>query len=122
MREAIHSFGFKTATPFQGWPVYFLAWLGMAGAALGAQTNATWNGGTGVWNLATNWSGGVVPNNGADTFNVFIDGGKVVNSVVTDDLSVTINSLNIDVGDRLVIGNGITLSVNDGLGSSTITN
>src|SRR5437762_13326938 len=122
MREAIHSFGFKTATRFQGWPVYFLAWLGMAGAALGAQTNATWNGGTGVWNLATNWSGGVVPNNGADTFTVFIDGGKAVNSVVTDDVNVTINALNVDAGDTLLIQQFITLTLNNGTGNSTITN
>jgi len=41
---------------------------------LQAQTPVSWIIGSGNWTTAGNWSGGVVPNNGVPTYNVFIDG------------------------------------------------
>jgi fibronectin-binding autotransporter adhesin len=56
------------------------------------QTNSTWNGGTGNWSNATDWSPNQVPNNGGgNTYNVTIDSGGV--DTVTLDQSASINSL-----------------------------
>ncbi len=49
------------------------------GSAL-AQTDQTWNGGNGSWNVGGNWSGGTVPAGVID--NALIDGGNSVSSVV----------------------------------------
>ena len=77
-----------------------------AGEALAA--DATWNGGTGDWDTAANWTPAVVPNNGGTTFNVLIDGGKTgTDSVVHLTISnPKIDNLTIDTGDRLDISNG----------------
>lgn len=78
-------------------------------AAPGAELSAVWNGpggngGNGNYNSAGDWSGGVVPNNGADTYNVFIDGGKAANSIVTlNSIFPTINTLSIGAGDGLIV-------------------
>ncbi len=65
---------------------------------------ATWNGGGGSWSQAELWSSAVVPgNNGTSTFRVFIDGGRTsIASVVTFDVSATIDTLWVDAGDSLV--------------------
>jgi len=56
------------------------------------QTNSTWNGGTGNWSNATDWSPNQVPNNGGgNTYNVTIDSGGA--DTVTLDQSASINSL-----------------------------
>jgi len=56
------------------------------------QTNSSWNGGTGNWNNATDWTPNQVPNNGGgNTYNVTIDSGGT--DVVTLNQSATINSL-----------------------------
>src|SRR5262245_58998604 len=55
-----------------------------------AQLTATWQGltppglgGPGNWSVASNWDIGVVPNNGGgNTYNVLIDGGKLLSSSV----------------------------------------
>ncbi|HUK83993.1 MAG TPA: thrombospondin type 3 repeat-containing protein [Verrucomicrobiae bacterium] len=84
---------------------------------------AVWLGGVGNWNNSTNWSTGVFPNNMALTnFVVFIDGGNAVSSAVNGNVNVTINALNVDANDSLLIQNNIFFIVNDGVGSSTITN
>jgi len=66
--------------------------FGGQGLAWG-QTNSTWNGGTGNWNTAGNWTPGTVPNNGGSTYNVTIDSGGT--DVVTLNISPTINLLNL---------------------------
>ncbi len=70
-----------------------------------------WNGGTGTWNVPGNWSAGVPNNGGGNTFNVFIDAGNAAVSVVTLDISPTINNLTINADDSLKIGNGTILTV-----------
>ena len=67
-----------------------------------AVINATWLGGAGNWDNAALWDIGVVPNNGGgDTYNVFIDGGKIANSTVNLNINATIDNLTIDAGDTL---------------------
>src|ERR1700693_5541692 len=57
-----------------------------------AQTNSSWNGGTGNWSNATDWTPNQVPNNGGgNTYNVTIDSGGT--DTLTLDQNATINSL-----------------------------
>src|SRR2546423_818457 len=86
------------------------------GALRAADTPTTYSGGYGGnWNLATNWSGGVVPANaGATTFAVTVND----NNAVTFDRpgGTTVNALNLgsnsylylNVGDNLTIANDFT--------------
>ena len=92
----------------------FLSSMAFAASASAANVNATWNGGAGNWNGAVHWSGNVVPNNGSDTFSVFIDGGNMVGSLVTLDVGVTISNLTIDAGDQLSQNNSQHLSLAGG--------
>jgi hypothetical protein len=83
------------------------------------QTNSTWNGGTGNWSNATDWSPNQVPNNGGgNTYDVTIDSGGSDN--VTLDENATISSLTLGgVGsgnDSMLRGSG-TLTIT---GSATI--
>lgn len=87
----------------------------LQGTATAVQVDATWNGGTGNWSVATNWTPNVVPNNNADTYNVLIDGGKVAASSVSLDIDATIDKLTIDAGDSLGIGPGRILTVASGV-------
>ena len=93
--------------------------LSTAGAA---QVDAIWLGGSGNWNVSENWSGGIVPNNSGNTFNVFIDDGNAVSSVVTLNMSATIDNLTIDASDLLLLDNGWTLRLVSGVGAGTIVN
>jgi fibronectin-binding autotransporter adhesin len=79
-----------------------------------ATIDATWTGGSGTWSTASQWSGGTSPNNGTDTYNVFIDGDKPESSLVQLDITATISSLSIDAGDTLRQDNGRTLLVAGG--------
>ena len=90
------------------------------------EVDATWNGGTGNWNDANAWTfdptGSFTnPHNTVDhLFNVFIDGGKADNSVVSLNLNRSIQRLTLDAGDELRINNSQRLSlfgdvVNNGL-------
>jgi hypothetical protein len=92
------------------------AGLAAAGARRAA-AQTVWNGGTGNWNAAGNWSTGVVPNTG--TTNVSIDGGKgTIASVVNLDLaSATIGSLMIDAGDTLNFNVNTSMTLN---GNATV--
>ena len=96
--------------------------LALQGTSTAVQITATWNGGAGNWNTAGNWSGGVVPNNGADTFNVQIDNGNATNSSVSLNMAATIDNLTIDVSDSLDINNAQSLTIGSGVGAGTITN
>jgi ATP-dependent protease HslVU (ClpYQ) peptidase subunit len=88
-----------------------------------AVTNAIWLGGGGNWSQNTNWSTGGFPNNGGgNNYVAWIDQGNAVNSTVTQDVSVTINALNVSMGDRLLVGDNIALWVDDGISGGTITN
>ncbi len=100
-----------------------LASLLTFGQARAAQVDAFWNPGTASWNLATNWTPAVVPNNGngGNTYRVFIDNGNATASVATLDTNPTIDQLTISAGDQLSSSNGTDLRimvgpiVNDGL-------
>ncbi|NMC74278.1 MAG: hypothetical protein GYA56_07980, partial [Geobacteraceae bacterium] len=73
--------------------------------------DVTWNGGTGFWNVNTNWSPNTVPNGTA--YNVFIDGGKTgVTSYVNLTTGASIGNLTLDTGDTLDINNngGLTIA------------
>jgi hypothetical protein len=79
--------------------------------------DATWNGGTGIWNLNTNWTPNTVPN--GTTYNVFIDGGKTgVTSYVNLTTGASIGNLTIDTSDTLDINNGGNLTI----AGPTVTN
>lgn len=81
-----------------------------------AQTTVIWTGGTGNWSNAALWSPAGVPQ--GPLFNVLIDNGNAVNSVVDLDTSATIGGLTIDAGDQLIINNSRELT----LFSSAIVN
>jgi len=78
--------------------------------AAAAQLSIVWEGGTGTWNTPGNWDLGVVPNNGSDTYLVFID-DLGTDSDVTLNISATIDGLTIAAGDVLNTNNGTTLSI-----------
>jgi hypothetical protein len=64
------------------------------------QTNSSWNGGTGSWSNATDWTPNQVPNNGGgNTYNVTIDSGGADN--VTLDQNATISSLTLGGGSGI---------------------
>src|ERR1700691_1251000 len=70
-----------------------------------AQTAVSWTGGTGDWNLGSNWSGGVVPNNGGGkTYNVTVGSGSA-QETVTLNLNTTISDLTLGTTS----GSGVTL-------------
>ena len=72
------------------------------------QTTDNWNGGSGNWSNPGNWSGGVPNGN----FNVFIDAGNPLTSIVTLDINTAINNLTIDSDDSLAISDNHALTVN----------
>src|SRR4051794_20767019 len=80
----------------------------LAAAVPSVLNAATWNGGTGNWSLAANWTGGI-PDVAGET--ALIDGGKAGASVVTLDISPTISQLTVDSGDSLIIGDNKTLTL-----------
>ena len=105
-----------------------------------AQVNSQWNGGTGNWNVATNWTpNSFFPNNGngGNTYNVDI-GGAGGSSNVTLNVSVTIDNLTLDNSNQVLgvnqgedltlvgtsgtatISNGGSITVNGGGGSNTV--
>ena len=83
-----------------------------------------WNGGTGNWNAAANWTPAVVPNNsGPTTYRARIDNGKTTTtSTVALDTNATVDGLVVDSGDTLNVNAGRTLKVNGGTGIGVIDN
>jgi len=80
-----------------------------------AQTE-TWNGGTGNWNVAGNWTPNGVPN--SPTTNVVITGTSGTPSSVTlNNLGTTIQNLSLDSFSTLISGGGYLA-----VAGSTITN
>jgi hypothetical protein len=63
-------------------------------AAFAATVSESWNGGTGNWSTAGDWTPATVPNNsGGNVFDVTIDSGGT--DIVTLDISPTIASLTL---------------------------
>jgi hypothetical protein len=86
-----------------------------------ADSTATYTGpASGSWNVAGNWSGGVIPTNGnaGQNYVVVIDGNAAQSSTVTTDGSFTIDGLTITSGDALSITNNTGLTLNN----STLSN
>jgi len=77
----------------------------MAVLALGVQNvhaQSSWNGGTGNWNVAGNWTPSAVPN--SSTTDVTITGKSTTASVVTlDNLSASVHNLSLDQYSTLSI-------------------
>src|SRR5947208_13378801 len=66
---------------------------------------------SGSWELASNWSGGSVPND--PSVDVLVDGNSSQNSTVTiGSATMTVNSLTIAAGDTVSIGQNNTLFAN----------
>jgi hypothetical protein len=91
-------------------------------ASTNAQTNSTWNGGTGNWSDSGNWNPVAVPNNsGSATYDVTI--GVANSNVTMDILNDTINNLTLEATDSLTItDNTLSLVSGASLDSGTITN
>jgi hypothetical protein len=84
--------------------------LGLFAVPINAQTNSTWNGGTGNWSNASDWNPAVVPNNigVSTTYNVTI---SVPGSFVAMDvLNATVVDLSLGVTDTLSINSGNSLT------------
>jgi hypothetical protein len=64
-------------------------------------TDVIWNGGSGAWSTASQWSTGTAPN--AANVDVYIDGGNgtVSSSVLLDLANIATHNLTIDAGDSL---------------------
>jgi hypothetical protein len=92
---------------------------GVAGGLIGATTasaaDATWAGGVRNWDVGSNWVGGVAPATGD---NVFIDGGNPATSVVSVNISPTVNNVTISAGDTLAVIDGIQLSITGNVANS----
>ena len=91
--------------------------LGLFAVPANAQTNSTWNGGTGNWGDLGNWNPAAVPNNsGTTTYDVTIGGtnSKVTMDVLNDTIdNLTLdakNSLTINASDSLTLVSGPSLS------------
>jgi len=81
-----------------------------------AEIMSRWVGGaSGRWAVPSNWSPAVVPNNGADTYHVVIDGDDNQNvEVILDIAPINIQTLTIDAGDTLSIRPVGSLNIHGG--------
>src|SRR5580692_6244694 len=87
--------------------------LGLSALSANAQTNSTWNGGTGNWGDSGNWNPGAVPNNsGTTTYDVKI--GAANSNVTMDVLNDTIDNLTLTSKNSLTINAGDNLSLVSG--------
>ena len=88
-------------------------------AAHAALKTNTWTGGSGSWTNASHWSLNVVPNNNNgsnDQYIVSIDQGNLAASAVVIDqfFNPTVNAVVLDANDRLMITNGVALTMTNG--------
>ena len=96
--------------------------LGSFAVSANAQTNSTWNGGTGNWSDSGDWNPAAVPNNsGSTTYDVTI--GVANSNVTMDILNDTINNLTLEATSSLTITSD-TLNLVSGISfdDGTITN
>jgi PEP-CTERM motif len=102
---------------------YLFLLLALFASQLKAQTNSSWNGGTGNWSHTSDWSPSGVPNNsGSTTFRV-----KIVapdSAVSMDVLNATIDNLTLAAANSLTINAGNTLTLFSGTSANygTISN
>src|SRR3981189_1441618 len=97
--------------------------LGLYVMPLNAQTDSSWNGGTGNWSNSANWTPSSVPNNGGGTtYNVAV---AALNSAVSLDVStVTINNVSLAASTSLTtnLGNSRSLVAGTSTNNGTIEN
>lgn len=96
----------------------------LAGSASADQVDVKWDGGGGTnfWNNANNLDPNVIPNNNANTYNVFIGGSSLPDYTVYVTTGPTIDNLTIDTADSLTINNGGGINLESGASAGTITN
>jgi fibronectin-binding autotransporter adhesin len=90
-----------------------LAAVTLAYSARGAEIQSTWNGGSGSWGNSAEWTPAGVPNNGANTYDVTING--TVFEEIRLGLSPTIENLNLNGPYVRAVGGSRTLTINDTL-------
>ncbi|WP_201218147.1 beta strand repeat-containing protein, partial [Halochromatium roseum] len=79
----------------------------LAAASAPARSQTTWNGGSGNWDEAANWSAGT-PN---DTTDVVVDDTVGIDSTVTVDTAANAQNLTIDTGDQVDVTDGASLAI-----------
>src|SRR5580692_5150876 len=102
---------------------YLVLLLALFALQLSAQTDSSWNGGTGNWSVASDWSPSGTPNDtGSTTFNVNILAPN--SSVSMDVLNDTIANLTLASANSLTINVGNTLNLVSGTSNNygAITN
>ncbi|MGH7177102.1 MAG: hypothetical protein ACREJC_06975, partial [Tepidisphaeraceae bacterium] len=86
--------------------------LAVTGPVLSAVVDVTWIGGGGWWYANAGWTGGVVPNNTAQTqYRVFMDGGNPTSQGANIDQMYTVDALTIDAGDEIDLVNKGKLTI-----------
>lgn len=96
--------------------------LGVFAESANAQTNSTWNGGTGNWSDSGNWNPAAVHNNsGSATYDVTI--GVANSNVTMDVLNDTVNNLTLEATSSLTItANTLSLVSGASFDNGRITN
>jgi hypothetical protein len=95
--------------------------LGVFAASANAQTDSTWNGGTGNWSDSGNWNPAVPNNSGSATYDVTI--GVANSNVTMDVLNDTIDNLTLEATSSLTItSNTLSLVSGASFDNGRITN
>lgn len=90
---------------------------GCCAVAAAENVTSTWSGRLqGLWSSASNWSPSVVPQNGPRLFfDVIVDNDpQTLGTIVTVDLPVNVDTLEVTGGDGIAIASGMTLAVSGG--------
>ncbi len=117
--------GYSKENIFLFFSFLFLIFSFLPTPTFAAQVDANWIGAaSGSYNTGSNWSGGVVPNNSTDTYNVKIDNGNTgqATTVTLNTINPTVDNLTIDSLDTFIVANGRLFTVTGGSGAGTITN
>jgi fibronectin-binding autotransporter adhesin len=86
--------------------------LGASGAR--AQTTNNWIGGTGTWNVGTNWSAGIVPNDGGGVFYDVNISGLAAQTITFDAPPTVVDTLSLSSQQTLQDnGTAVSLTVGD---------
>jgi hypothetical protein len=81
---------------------------------------ATWLGGTGNWSDPTLWNIGEVPNNGVDTYDVYISSGSVSLDIDAMILQLTLGGGSLSSSDKNIVTDSLTLTGGSLSGSGTV--
>jgi hypothetical protein len=108
-------FTLRTNTPALGLFIALMAVFCLITRDAALAANVSWiNPNSGTWSNASNWSGGVVPNNGAQSYFVSIANAVGQYTYVTQDLpSVTVSQLTLTMQSQINVPVGNTLQLAD---------